>query len=1133
MSSVQAQVTPDGTLSTQVTSSDNQNFTIEAGDRAGNNLFHSFSEFSIPTNGSVLFDHDITIENIFSRVTGNNISDIDGLIQANGTANVFLINPNGILFGENASLNIGGSFIASTAEHILFSDTTEFSAVDVASLPLLTVSTPIGLGLGASPRPITVTGPGHNLELDFNTFAPIRTNRPVGLQVNTGETLALIGGDILIEGGNLTANQSRIELGSVDQASTVSLIPTTDGFTFGYDTLDRFSELSLTQAASIDVSGEGSGNLHLQAGNLFVLEGSAIISNVLGAEDGGKVKVQVSDSVEISGSQLDLFPSSFFNQGELNSTGQVGELFFEVGTLRIFDGAQINSSISGQGDGGSIDIQANTIELTGISPGNFFISGIFAHTNPGSEGNAGSIELQVDSLQASARARITAETFDQGNGGNIDIQAPQLLLQDSSFISVDTFGSGAGGTVNILNAGRVNLQDGSFISVDTRFGGGDGGTVNILNAGQVNLQDFSSISANTTFGGGDGGTVNILNAGQVNLQDFSFISSDTFFGGGDGGTIQINAQDLNLRTNAVIAAVTAVNSGNGGNIHIDVQGAISLTERAQITTESEEDSFGDSGDIDISTGSLILEKGSRLSTLSRGFSDAGDITIRARDAVTLREAFISPDNGSETPTSIFAQLGFGATGEGGDIFIAADSLSVRGGGEILTNTFGLGDAGNIQLQIRETAEFDGVRSEGVASGVFSNVGPGGIGDAGRIEIQAGDLNLTNGARIASSVEGLEAIAGLPAGIGEGGEIWIRAETVLLSGVNPINPNRGGIFTDTQQGASGDGGSITITTDTLRVANDAQINSQSENANQGGDINVTVGSQLQVDAGGAITASGSGSGSGGNLQIRAGFTRLDNGDITSRTSSNDGGNITLSSDSVLLLRNGSQISATAGTEMSGGNGGDIKVDTDFVIAIPEGNSDITANAFEGRGGNVVLNAQGVFGIEFRESLTPLNDITASSNFGQEGFVTINAPATDPSASTGELPTDFADVSALIGQSLCAGEGNEFTISGRGGLPVSPYAPFNGQATWEDWSIAESESSGAVGAVVDEFLPSDYTLDRATVTQVFSSEQSVALVEAQGWLKDSQGNVVLTAPGGTSGGMGLSDMTHCRQLREIVE
>ena len=159
---VQAQVTADGTLSTTVTSADQRNFVIEQGDRSGGNLFHSFRDFSVSTGGSAHFNNAADVQNIFARVTGGNVSNIDGLIRANGAANLFLLNPSGILFGANAALNIGGSFMGTTATSVRFADGVEFSA-DSTGTSLLTVSVPIGLQMGQNPGAITVNNTGHRL----------------------------------------------------------------------------------------------------------------------------------------------------------------------------------------------------------------------------------------------------------------------------------------------------------------------------------------------------------------------------------------------------------------------------------------------------------------------------------------------------------------------------------------------------------------------------------------------------------------------------------------------------------------------------------------------------------------------------------------------------------------------------------------------------------------------------------------------------------------------------------------------------------------------------------------------------------------------------------------------------------
>jgi filamentous hemagglutinin family protein len=97
------------------------------------------------------FANPIGIENILTRVTGGNSSNILGKLGVLGGANLFLLNPNGILFGANSSLDIQGSFLASTASSFTFPDGSEFRATNPQVPPLLTISVPLGLQYGSNP----------------------------------------------------------------------------------------------------------------------------------------------------------------------------------------------------------------------------------------------------------------------------------------------------------------------------------------------------------------------------------------------------------------------------------------------------------------------------------------------------------------------------------------------------------------------------------------------------------------------------------------------------------------------------------------------------------------------------------------------------------------------------------------------------------------------------------------------------------------------------------------------------------------------------------------------------------------------------------------------------------------------
>ncbi len=288
------QVIPDGTLDTQVTRSLND-FTITGGTTSGANLFHSFRDFSIPTSGSATFNNAANVQTIFSRVTGGTISSIDGVIRANGTANLFLLNPNGILFGSNARLNIGGSFVGTTAQTIKFADGTELSAINPSHPPLLTISTPVGLQFGQNPGAIGINGQGHTMQFS-STFAPVSGagQQTTGLRVNPNHTLALIGGDINFTGGVLNAPSGQIELGSVANG-TVSL--TSNGFDYG--SIQAFRDIQLTERSAIDASGSGNATVQLVGRKIGVNNGSIALIVNQSPQPGGDLRIIALESFQL------------------------------------------------------------------------------------------------------------------------------------------------------------------------------------------------------------------------------------------------------------------------------------------------------------------------------------------------------------------------------------------------------------------------------------------------------------------------------------------------------------------------------------------------------------------------------------------------------------------------------------------------------------------------------------------------------------------------------------------------------------------------------------------------------------------------------------------------------------------
>ncbi|WP_439566471.1 filamentous hemagglutinin N-terminal domain-containing protein, partial [Gloeocapsopsis crepidinum] len=292
---LQAQIIEDRTLAnpSTVTTEDN-NSIITGGTQAGTNLFHSFSEFSVPTNGSASFREVAPeIENVLTRVTGISVSNIDGLIevlQPNGdvsAANFFLLNPNGIIFGPSAALNVGGSFVASTASSLKFADGTSFDTINLPTTEsLLTVSVPVGLQFGT---------PAAGIQVQAGSTI---------LQVPDGTTLGLVGGKLDIAGGGdraLVALGGRIELGSVAGKVTpetapvqVSLTPVDKGWALGYEGIQDFQDILLSQQAILDVSSEGSGDIQIQGRQVTLANYSYILAGTSGSQNGGDVFIRAS-----------------------------------------------------------------------------------------------------------------------------------------------------------------------------------------------------------------------------------------------------------------------------------------------------------------------------------------------------------------------------------------------------------------------------------------------------------------------------------------------------------------------------------------------------------------------------------------------------------------------------------------------------------------------------------------------------------------------------------------------------------------------------------------------------------------------------------------------------------------------
>ncbi|MBD2295779.1 filamentous hemagglutinin N-terminal domain-containing protein [Anabaena sphaerica FACHB-251] len=617
-----AQILPDNTLpnNSQVQPGC-QVCQINGGTVRDSNLFHSFKEFSISTNGQAIFNNGLEIQNILIRVTGNNISYIDGLIRANGSANLFFINPNGIVFGNNATLNINGSFVASTANSIKFADGTQFSNKAAQSTPLLTITTPIGLQFGTNQGKIQVQAKN-------------------GLQIQPNQTLALVGGDINLEGAIIKTNGGRLELGSVKETSLVKLTSTNQIFSLNYDGINKFGNIQLTAKTDVDTSGIGGGEIQIQTGNLRISEGSRITSSTRGSLPGGNITVNATDTLEIIGtgefeekSAKILDPSPEIYQGLdgffiLSSGARIsGDLNINTDKLILKNGAIIMVSVFEQGKGGDINVSAsNSVEVS---------ESLLVTANP--------------------LARV-------GDAGNISIKTGNLLLQKRGIIASTSFGTGKAGDISIYASESLELTPGqSFLqpSIDklintninsSTLSSGKAGNVEI-NTRELTLRDKTNISA-STFGSGNGGNLTV-NASDIQLfgTDSHVLSSGFFASSGlratgSAGDIKVSTSTLHILDHATIT-VEALGTGNAGSLSLKAD-SILMENFATITGNSRSNTTGlnqEQASINLNSQALIMRNGSKITTNATGNNIiGGNITINTAVLAALENSDITANS---------------------------------------------------------------------------------------------------------------------------------------------------------------------------------------------------------------------------------------------------------------------------------------------------------------------------------------------------------------------------------------------------------------------------------------------------------------------------------------------------------
>ena len=800
---VKAQLTPDNTVGSTTRSDTVKGLNsdiIEGGASRGTNLFHSFTNFNVDAGRGVYFSNPADINNILTRVTGSSQSNIFGTLGVLGNANLFLINPNGISFGPNAQLDVKGSFVASTADRIIF-DNYQFTTTNPTAPPLLTVNIPVGLGFRNNPGDITVK--------DSNLSGS-------GLGVPQDKILWLNAGSgkVIFDNGGILSRGSQVILEGGD--------------------------VSLTNNAFIDVSASGGGSITINSGDL-TMENSRLIAGIDALS--GSANAQAGD-IKINNSRLfTLHNSSVSNNVGFLGTGYAGQINIKAYEINISGsgGALIESTVLSGGTGYAGDIRIETSNL--IVDGGFISTDAY-NDNSNTFGIAGNIGIySSNDVTVKNGGWISSDVFSdsgQNDGGLIFIQTNTLNLENGGVISTSTYGQGSAGYIKINATDSINISgyakdennkpifDRSFpLTYDNQ------GNVIYSENKLVSSRIESEVKTDAT---GDGGFIDISTS-KLTLEDGGVISTSTY-GQGSAGYIDINATDgINIsgyakgENNKPISDSNVIYD-NQGNVIYSENKLASSSSRIESNVESGAEGNAGNIKIDLNAGSLSLTDGGLINASTNGIGNAGNIDIKASNITIDDQGFLS---------SLVYE---GGEGKGGNIKIETSNLTLKNGGGIITDTRANGDAGDITFKITDNLKLTNSTisssttpdSTGKAGNI--NIDPTlieldgsqitvnsqGSGDGGNITLIGKNLNLNNSTISASTKSG------------QGGDITLNIPDTIRQNNSKI---------EASAGENGNGGNVTIKTKFI-IGNGGNI---SANATQG------RGGKIDIEAKGSFGYNG--------------------------------------------------------------------------------------------------------------------------------------------------------------------------------------------------------------------------------------------------------------------------------------
>ncbi|MGD9733117.1 MAG: filamentous hemagglutinin N-terminal domain-containing protein, partial [Desulfamplus sp.] len=1049
-----ADISTDGSVgAAQTLTGPNYAIPETLGTLKGSNLFHSFDKFSIKTEESATFTGSDSIKNVLSRVTGGEKSEINGTLRSNvGKADFYFINPSGVVFGENAKVDVPAAFHASTGNQLKFQDGSSFKA-SKSEQSTLTQAAPEAFGfLGTQPVNIKVDGDniqnkgsieinGSTLEFQPESKVSLTSSKDIAIKGIEKETsieeetkqasLTSYGGEVELKaGGDLLLDNASVDTsgnggGKIDvTASSIKL--------------HNQSKIAADNRGDKNVDGNG---VEVKADkDVEIRQGSRIQSNVFGSGDSGKIKVEAENMLIKQEGEEGLTGILIEVEKEATGNGQTVEVNIK-GNLNIQGVSGIASSTSGFGDSASVNVHAGLFKMDGEGRSipyrdTYYNAGIASNGLQGSSGDTNEVSVYVDTLLEMVNGcGISAHSYGIGDGSSVNIKAGEIKIDGSNsngnFTGIATSSASEGKSIetDIEVDGNFELINGAQIFTST-FSDGNSGSVNIKSKnltidGKGNTEQATGIMTDTYYGKGHAGQIDIDISENLKLLNGALISSSTLWSQGDGGTININAAEMFeiLNGSEISSYAWGDSEGNAGDIKITAEEmTMGNTEDIELLTAISNSAYqfskGDSGNIEIIvSGFLNLLQSANISNSVYSQGNGGDIVIKAG-------RFKADSNGRNTQqTSILSQSSLDATtANSGNITIDVTGLfELLNGAQISTITKSEGKSGNVKITA-DTMLLDSYVDSQNSTAIYTNAVYS-TGDAGNIDIIVSDLlKLNNGADISSSTYSE----------GDGGNVFINAGQLKIDNLGKyLEDKYTGIFTDANISSKGNAGMVKIVVkDLLEIINGGQISSNTwsqgdanyvqinagniridnidsnseqytgimsdakrDSQGNAGTVEIRVSELIELLNGSQVSTNAKSTGNAGNVIVNAENIKIENGSkilSDTRFSTGDAGTIIITVSNLLVLLNNAQISTATYSE---GDAGEIKINAGNLRI--DNNNEIINAKFTGIWSDAYPSSQGAAGsvdVTVSGLLELLNEGQISSDTygeGDAGEVIVNA------------------------------------------------------------------------------------------------------------------------------------------------